>query len=218
MTNSNATRTVDEIIDNLQVACSRASESVALMHAVVVTPSGHESAIGTAYCVGKGGLFLTALHVVQGLIDGFISLDKTYAIRLVSVDPTNDLALVQVVSAHGQFLPVKFARAIEPEAIVGGIGFPDHGLSVEMSSYLARYQGPVVHGIGPNGLVLQNHRLETALSFVGGDGHYRGYSGGPLVNEVGEVVASTIEADDELGFIIGPSASTILPFLAPHTR
>lgn len=216
MTIQTATRSLDEVIDQLQIACSRTAESVGMMHAVVQKPDHTESSVGTAYCVNKRGLFVTALHVVAGQLSSFISLDGMHETRIVAVDLANDLALMQVVGTHGLFEPVVFAAGIGDGEIVGGLGFPDRGLSVELCSYLARYAGPVVDGVGPNGLILEGHLLKSALSFTGGEAHTQGYSGGPIVNERGEVVASTIGGDDDLGFIIGPSAASIGAFVAAH--
>lgn len=211
-----ATRSFDEIIDQLQTSCSRTAESVGMMHARVQRADRTESSVGTAYCVDKRGFFVTALHVVAGQLDSFISMDRLYETRIVAVDLTNDLALMQVVGHHGLFEPVVFAAGVGDGEIVGGLGFPDRGLSVELCSYLARYAGPVINGVGPNGLILEGDILKSALSFAGGEAHTQGYSGGPIVNERGEVVASTMKGDDDLGFIIGPSAASIGAFVSAH--
>lgn len=213
MTIQTATRSLDEVIDQLQIACSRTAESVGMMHAIVARGGHTESSVGTAYCVSKQGFFVTALHVVAGQLNSFIAMDKMYETRLVAVDLTNDLALMQVVSAHGLFEPVAFAAGVGEGEIVGGLGYPDRGMSVELCSYLARYAGPVINGVGPNGLILEGDILKQALSFAGGEAHTQGYSGGPIVNERGEVVASTMKGDDDLGFIIGPSAADISAFV-----
>jgi S1-C subfamily serine protease len=211
-----ATRSLDEIIDQLQIACSRTAESVGMMHALVARDGHTAQSVGTAYCVGKHGLFVTALHVVAQQLDSFIAMDKMYETRLVAVDLTNDLALMQVVSAHGLFEPVVFATGVGDDEIVGGLGYPDRGMSIELCSYLARYAGPVINGVGPNGLILEGDILKQALSFAGGEAHTQGYSGGPIVNERGEVVASTMKGDDDLGFIIGPSAATVSALVQAH--
>ncbi len=211
-----ATRSIDEIIDTLQVSCSRTADSVGMMHAIVQRAQRTESSIGTAYCVDKRGFFVTALHVVAGQTSSFIGMDRLYDTRIVAVDLTNDLALMQVVSAHGTFQPVVFANGVGEGEIVGGLGYPDRGMSLELCSYLARYAGAVVDGVGPNGLILEGDTLRQALSFAGGDAHTQGYSGGPIVNERGEVVASTMKGDDDFGFIIGPSAATVSALVAAH--
>lgn len=211
-----AERSVDQVIDQLQLACSRVADSVAVIHAMVKKSTGTESAVGTAYCVDKRGYFVTALHVVQGQINSFIVMQQLFETRIVAVDEENDLALMQVVEPHGDFTPISFATRVSDGEIVGGLGYPDRGLSVELCSYLARYAGPVVDGVGPNGLILDGDILQSALSFAGGEAHTAGYSGGPIVNEEGEVVASTMKGDDELGFIIGPSASDIVAFINQH--
>ncbi|RTL41807.1 MAG: serine protease [Candidatus Melainabacteria bacterium] len=211
-----ATRSFDEIIDQLQTACSRTAESVGMMHARVQRADRTESSVGTAYCVDKRGFFVTALHVVAGQLDSFISMDRLYETRIVAVDLTNDLALMQVVSGHGLFQPVVFATSVGDDEIVGGLGYPERGMSIELCSYLARYAGPIVNGVGPNGLILEGDILKQALSFVGGEEHTQGYSGGPIVNERGEVVASTMKGDDDLGFIIGPSFTTVRALISAH--
>lgn len=210
------TRSIDEIIDALQVACSRTTESVGMMHAIVARAQHTESSVGTAYCVDKRGFFVTALHVVAGQTSSFIDMDQIYETRIVAVDLTNDLALMQVVGKHGTFRPVVFATALGDDEIVGGLGYPDRGISIELCSFLARFTGAVVDGVGPNGLILEGDTLRQALSFAGSEAHTQGYSGGPIVNERGEVVASTIKGDDDLGFIIGPSAATVSALVAAH--
>lgn len=216
MTLQSVTLSVDEVIDQLQTACSRTAESVGMMHAIVRKQDHNESSVGTAYCVGRHGLFVTALHVVAGQLSSFISMDRLYETSIVAVDPTNDLALMRVTDCTVSFEPVQFASAIDAGEIVGGLGYPERGLSIELSSYLARYAGPVVNGVGPRGLVLEGDILKQALSFVGGEAHTQGYSGGPIVNYRGEVVASTMKGDDDLGFIIGPSAATVSALVAAH--
>ena len=216
MTIQQATRSVDEIIDQLQVACSRTAESVGMMHAIVQRQYRSEQSIGTAYCVNERGFFVTALHVVAGQISSGICMDRMYQTRIVAVDLTNYLGLMQVVGDHGLFQPVVFAAGVGDGEIVGGLGYPDRGLSVELCSYLARYAGPVINGVGPNGLILEGDILQSALSFAGGEAHTQGYSGGPIVNAMGEVVASTMKGDDDLGFIIGPSASNIRALVEAH--
>jgi S1-C subfamily serine protease len=207
-------RTVDEVIDALQIACSRVADSVGTMHAMVKRPTGVESAVGTAYCVDKRGCFLTALHVVQGQISSFIVMEKLFETRLVAVDAENDLALMQVVEPQTEFVPVTFATSVEDDEIVSGLGYPDCGMSVQLCANLARYAGLVVDGVGPNGLILDGDTLPSALAFVGTEAHTQGYSGGPIVNADGAVVASTVKGDnDGLGLIVGPSAATIIAFI-----
>jgi S1-C subfamily serine protease len=207
-------RTVDEVIDALQIACSRVADSVGVMHAARKRLNRVESAVGTAYCVDKRGYFVTALHVVQGEFSSFIAMEQVFETRLVAVDEKNDLALMQVVEPESEFIPVIFATSVEDGEIVSGLGYPDCGMSVELCANLARYAGLVVDGVGPNGLILDGDTLQSALAFVGTEAHTQGYSGGPIVNADGAVVASTVKGDDDgLGLIIGPSAATILAFI-----
>lgn len=215
--NTQEKRSDDEVIDQLQSACTRVTESVGMMHATVLRNHKVESIVGTAFCVDSRGYFVTALHVVAEQVNSFISMDRLYETEVVAVDLANDLALMHVVQSHPKFLPVHFSTDIALQSIVGGLGYPDRGMLIELCSYLARYAGPVVNGVGPNGLILEGDVLKSALSFAGGNAS-GGNSGGPLVNANGDVVASVAKGDGELDFIIGPSAAVIVPFVQQNLR
>lgn len=210
-------RTVDEIVDQLQTACSKVSESVAVLNALVKTADGQQSMnIGTAFCVDGRGYYVTALHVVAGSTDTFIVADSLLEARVLGVDESNDLALVQVPSQSG-LTPVTFAAGLPADGeIVSGLGYGDQGLAVELTAYLARYCGQAVAGNGPDGLKLEGDTLQSALCFVGTNAVLAGYSGGPVVNEFGQVVSITVKGDDELGFVIGPGAADIQEFIKRH--
>lgn len=205
-------RSIDDRIDQLEKACARVADSVALIHAVLGKPTGAESCIGTAYCVDKRGYFVTALHLVHERISSFLVLRHLFELQVVAVAEEHDLAIVQIVHPDEEFAPVSFATSLADDEIVGGLGYPERGLSVDLCSFLARYAGPVVDGVGPHGLILDGDRLQNGLAFVGTVGKTGGFSGGPIINEDGLVVASTAKGDDDLGLIVGPAAHDIVRF------
>jgi hypothetical protein len=215
---STPTRTASENIDALELACSRVTVSVGVIHAMVQLEDGNlKSNIGTVFCVDKRGYFLTALHVVKEALDSFIVVDSLSETCVVATDACNDLALIRVKTSTCEFDPVTFATALpEIGELVGGLGYPERGLAVELSSYLGRFYGQLVDGIGPNGKRLEGDTLQSALCFIGEGGPLGGYSCGPIVNEHGQVLATTMKADDELGFIIGPSAADMVAFVEKH--
>ncbi len=214
-TQPTSTRTVNQIIDALELAASRVTGSVALIHAMTPMDYGRQSLnVGSAYCVDKRGYFLTALHVVGPSSDSFVVVDSLAETCIVASNVCHDLALVKVKDPTGEFVPVSFATARpEFDEIVAGLGFPYAGLPVELTPYLGRFCGQFNDGKGPHGLVLDGDTLPSALCFVTGQPVQCGYSGGPIINEQGQVVASTIKGDNERGFVIGPSAADLVAFV-----
>lgn len=207
-------RTVDEIIDALQVSCSQASGSVAALTVIL-----HDGQVfsGSAYCVDKRGYFVTAYHCVEGVVaDCFIVLEALHKTSVVAVDEDNDLALLKVEAPSCEFEPVTFSQSVpDAETIVAGLGFPG-GLAVSLESYLARYYGAIANGIGPDGDAINGNTMQSGLCFVGAQAELSGYSGGPLLNEHGHVVANTSKACAEAGFVMGPSSIVISAFVQQH--
>ncbi len=210
-----ATRTVDDIIDALQAAASRVSGSVASL--TVIMRNGQIFS-GTAYCVDKRGYFVTALHCVQGdMADLFIAMDSVHPVTVVAVDEKTDLALLKVEGTTCDFEPVMFAQsAPAAEEIVGGLGYPGGQMAVSLESFLIRYFGAITDGIGPEGFAINGNSMQSAECFVGAQMELAGYSGGPIVNEHGEVVASVSKACAEASFVMGPSAADIVAFISQY--
>ncbi len=210
--------TFEEFINRLQSACSLVTESVAVINSIVKTADGRQSLnTGTAFCVDERGYFVTALHVVAGQINTFIVAKAASDVRVVAVDAERDLAIVHVPGRCG-FKPVAFALSLPIRGeIVSGLGYGNlNGLAVELSAYPVFYCGQCVAGQGPDGLELEGDTLQSALCFAGAPAHQVGYSGGPLINVHGQVVACTIKGDDESSVVVGPSAPDIQAFVKRH--
>jgi S1-C subfamily serine protease len=208
-------RTIDDVIDALQTAASRVSGSIASL--TVIMRDGRIFS-GTAYCVDKRGYFVTALHCVQGdMADAFIAMDALHPVTVIAVDEKTDLALLKVEGTTCDFEPVMFAQsAPAAEEIVGGLGYPGGQLSVSLESFLVRCYGAITDGIGPEGFAINGNKMQNGLCFVGAQMELAGYSGGPIVNEHGEVVSSVSKGCTEASFVMGPSAADIVAFISQY--
>jgi S1-C subfamily serine protease len=133
---------------------------------------------GTGFVVSTNGHIVTNHHVIDGCVGdilGNLTGEAPVALRLVSGDEANDLALLQ---ASGSF---KDAATIKEKAVRSGdsvvaIGFPYHGL---LTSDFTVTTGIVSSLSG----ILNNTRFLQISAAV-----QPGNSGGPLLSSGGEVV------------------------------
>ncbi|HUT31941.1 MAG TPA: SUMF1/EgtB/PvdO family nonheme iron enzyme [Planctomycetota bacterium] len=134
------------------------------------------SATGTAFFVGKGGYLLTCAHVVKGAGRVEVSIGlKSLEAAVLAMDEELDLALLQVRVEGVATLPLANSNAVEVGTEVRAFGFP---LSSVIGEDLKVTKG-TISGISMRAAqkVLQ---VDAAVN--------PGNSGGPLVNEKGEVV------------------------------
>jgi len=146
---------------------------------------------GTCFAVSTAGDVLTAFHVVQGstLIHVRISDGTVEIARVEKVDQGNDVALLKVDRNLTSYLPLGTARSTEVGEQVFTIGFP---IPQFLGSEPKFTEGSVSALSGLEGRASQ---LQISVPVQPGN------SGGPLVNESGEVVgviSSTVDVKSML--------------------
>jgi len=168
----------------------------------VISPSaGSKSAIGSGFQISADGLIVTNYHVVSS----FVQSPEVYEIEfsshtgakgnltLLDFDVINDLALLRTKSPGDSFLNVSNTELAKGE-IVHALGNP-YDLGVTLVS------GP------SNGFI--DHSYINKISYSGSLNP--GMSGGPAINENGEVVAVNVAtAGNQLSFLIPASAVTTM--------
>ena len=146
---------------------------------------------GTGFAISEDGLIVTAYHVIKGakIIKLYLSTDSFVSAKVLRADTANDLAILKIENLTPYFLQIAPMRSTKTGDRVFTIGFP-------MSSVLgqeAKYT---------EGVVSSTSGLEGAASFLQITVPVQpGNSGGPLLNEKGEVIG------------IVTSSVAILPFL-----
>ena len=151
------------------------------------TPAGE----GSAFCIDPAGLFVTNLHVVDGVdllatvplvLDSGTPQQRTVNARVLSTTNEWDLALLKVdEEAALPFLPL-LTEDEEPALgeEVRAFGFPFGTLVDGRNPSITMNQGRV-SSLGRDDAGLLNHvRFDAVVNF--------GNSGGPLVDEQGRVV------------------------------
>jgi S1-C subfamily serine protease len=145
----------------------------------------------TGFAISKNGLIVTAYHVIKDakVIKVYLSKDSSISAMILHSDPMNDLAVLKIESSTPNFLQIAPMRSVKMGDKVFTIGFP-------MSSVLgqeAKYSDGVVSAL--SGIEDASSFLQITVPIQPGN------SGGPLVNEKGEVVG------------IITSTAAILPFI-----
>ncbi len=145
----------------------------------VVTVYGGE--IGSGSIVSSSGLVLTVNHVVQGTLNGRVSVKtangQRYAGRVVAIDRLNDLALVQLKMQTGaaQASPLPTIRlAAAPLSI-------HRGEDVYAIGSPFGHPGIVTHGAFRR--ITGRGDIQTTTGLL-----KPGSSGGPLLNVQGELI------------------------------
>lgn len=164
---------------------------------------------GTGMFISKDGYILTNKHVAEGARQVSIVTHegKVYSdVKVVGVDPLNDIAFLKVENTSDTFTPVAFADSTELKvgqkviAIGNALGEYKNSVTSGIVSGLGR---PIFASDGQDGEKLDNLiQTDAAIN--------QGNSGGPLLNFTGEVIGmNTAVAEDAqgIGFAI-PSNAT----------
>lgn len=153
--------------------------------------TGQKVAIGSGFLIGDGSLIATNYHVISPALSreghGVDYLDVANAngkLSVVAVDVINDLAILKAESALGK--PFVFATHSEQGDTLFSLGNPnDLGFSIVEGS--------------SNGM--QQNTATPRILFSGSINS--GMSGGPTVNEAGEVVGINVATQGNgIGFIV----------------
>jgi len=141
-----------------------------------IPPKTDPSASGTGFFITPDGFLMTNAHVVEGGSRfRLVTVSGTVDATLVQVDAANDLALLK---AKGMFtaLPVASSRGMRLGSTVATVGFPNIGLQ-GFAPKLAKGEIAAMSGIQDDARFFQ-----ISLPVQPGN------SGGPLVDERGNVV------------------------------
>lgn len=197
-----------------QVAlASLASNSVAVL--LALNGNSGQSSHGTAMCVDRSGLFLTARHYVSDLEARLVLSQRDYEAKAVAVDDERDLVLFQVAEPIGELLePVDFALTM-PEAgtPVLGLGHVVDGDGYKLGAYSARYLDCFSEVMNPaEAGDMPSEWLSCAQVFEGAKLGVPGFSGGPILTPNGRVAALTSFGDGDR-IVVGPSGSAAHAFV-----
>jgi S1-C subfamily serine protease len=181
----------------------------------VTSEIGYQSgsiAAGTGIVLGPSGLVVTNNHVIVGAtsitaVD--LSNRHTYAVRVVGVDVSHDLAVLQLVGAHGlRHAPFGDSSMVvrgSGVSTVGNVGGAGGRPTITSGIITAVDQSVVAVDSSSN---LEEHLsglFETNALMQPGD------SGGPLVDALGDVIGIDTAALNN----ISPSAATNEGFAIP---
>jgi len=146
--------------------------------------------IGSGFAVSSDGFIVTANHVVAGAISIRVHQGiKTLNAKLITSDSINDIAILKVDKPTPDYLPIAPMRSATAGDRVFTVGYPMSDLLGQEPKYT-------------EGVISSQSGIQDSASFLQITVPIQpGNSGGPLVNEKGQVVG-----------IISSTAS-LLPFM-----
>lgn len=153
---------------------------------------------GTAFAISKDGYFLTNNHVVEESKELRVfrkenGKNKEYKATIIWVNKNYDLALIQVEDIEVK--PLVFAKNIELSKSVYAVGFPDRGDNVKETPDNDNFtEITISKGIVSSMPKLLLGRSDQETKVIQTDAVLNhGNSGGPLLNECGEVVGVNVQ-------------------------
>lgn len=170
------------------VLAREASPSVALVSG---TTSDNRAIVGSAFVVDPTGVLVTNLHVIRGVTKLSIKLPNGDSYDRVSVkayDEAKDIAVIKVPAFNLKALPLGNSDLVEQGSTVVLIGSPI-GLEGTVST----------------GVISAIRQLDGFRVFQTDAAANPGNSGGPMINERGEVVGVLtfgIKASQNLNFAV----------------
>ncbi len=133
---------------------------------------------GTGFAISAAGHVVTNAHVVRGCvgdIQGNLGGEAPIKLRLVSSDPTNDLALLQAPSPFKEIATIRDKPVHSGDSVVA-IGYPFHGM---LTSDFTVTTG-IVSSL--SGVMNDTRYLQISAAVQPGN------SGGPLFDTDGQIV------------------------------
>ena len=148
---------------------------------VLATNAAGTSSMGTGVLLTEDGYFITNAHVVSGAVQGMIALDsgQTYEIRLAGYAPEQDIAVLKAVNAEG-LTPAEFC-----DSDYCSVGETVYAIGNPLNLNL---RGTFTNGIisGLERQMMLDGKTLTMLQTNAAVNN--GNSGGPLINEYGQVI------------------------------
>ncbi len=146
------------------------------------TPSGSEQALGSGFVLDKAGHIVTNYHVIEGAdtIEVSFSNQDTLTAKLVGTDPSTDLAVLRVETSSRSLRPLELGNSdiVRVGDAVVAIGNPFGLDRTATAGIVSALQRPIT---APNGYTI-DHVIQTDAPIN------RGNSGGPLLNDRGQVI------------------------------
>lgn len=172
---------------------------------IIDITSGSKSAIGSGFVVNDNGLIATNYHVVQMAaskpeqyrIEYLSASGAAGSLNLVDVDVVNDLALVKITSQTSSQTSSEIAAVLPFAAAEPAIGVPVYALGNPLDLGLTVVPG-TYNGINQTSYHPRVHFTGSLNS---------GMSGGPTLNQAGEVVGINVStAGNQVSFLVPVAA------------
>lgn len=156
----------------------------------IVSPSNSDmepTLGGTGFFISSDGYFVTAHHVIgeskkiQVVVGG-----ETHAAEPIRADLMNDIALLRVNGDEFTALSVQPSRSVKVGQSVFTVGFPN----ISIQGTEAKYTEGSINSL--SGIADDPRLFQTSVSIQPGN------SGGPLLNEHGDVVGIVLSKLDDI--------------------
>jgi S1-C subfamily serine protease len=169
-------------------------------------PEPPQQALGSGFVIDKTGHIVTNYHVIEGAeeIEVSFSNQDTLTAKLVGSDPSTDIAVLRVEASSRGLTPLDFGdsddvRVGDPVVAIGNpFGLDRSATSGIVSSVQERTI------TAPNGYPI-DHVIQTDAAIN------RGNSGGPLLNDKGEVIG----VNSQISTAEGSSGNVGIGFAVP---
>ncbi len=165
--------------------------------------SGDGESLGSGFVVSGDGIIVTNSHVISGAQSAVAHFSNGYKQDIIAtrlIDPNRDIAIAKIDGFGLQAIPLASSNPRKGETVMA-LGAP-HGLSFTATRGIVsaiRPEAEMVQELGDKNIKGTWIQVDAALS--------PGNSGGPLINEKGEVVAMSTLASSgsaqNLNFGIG---------------
>ncbi len=204
--------TVAEIYDRAAPGVVQITSTAAQPDDVTALPSTQnrpapvQQALGSGFVIDKAGHIVTNYHVIEGAdqIEVSFSNQDTLTAKLVGSDPSTDIAVLRVEASSRGLTPLGFGDSDEVRVgdTVVAIGNP-FGLARSASAgIVSAVQERTI--TAPNGYPI-DHVIQTDAAINSGN------SGGPLLNDRGEVIG----VNSQIAPAAGSSGNVGIGFAVP---
>lgn len=152
---------------------------------------------GTAFSINEDGYFLTNAHVVDGAESIFaIKSSGKYDVKVINKFNDVDLAILKIENTGLKPLSFAFSNNIKVTDVVSSIGFPgaaDQNENLDELTTVTINSG-IIGKLTSINLSIIPENITSKFSVVQHDAVVNhGNSGGPLVNECGQVVGINVQ-------------------------
>ncbi len=149
----------------------------------------------TGFFVSPAGHILTARHVVeQAARVEVIHNEQSYPARVILQDESTDVAVLKIEAGESSCLPLASSAAVKPGDPVFTVGFPQ----VSVQGMEAKFTEGSISALSGMGNSPRFFQISVPVQ--------PGNSGGPLVNETGEVVGMIVSRLDDMAALTATGA------------